>query len=96
MTLPKMTHLKNKCNIVVIDGDHSRVDNVYADIVNFRDLAHPQHVVIMDDTPGMSAVDAAWERGKQKGLMRELFRCRHSNLQTGISIGMYEGIGINK
>ena len=87
-TLPLMTNLINKCDLVIVDGGHTyRVAT--ADLLNFKVLANPDHhVVIIDDVPGMSAVVKSWKNAKLKKLVTELFMCQ-AGKKRGLAVGVY-------
>lgn len=69
-TLPteveKMQHSKwKKCDVVWVDGGHT-FQVAFADLENFRTLARPGSLVMVDDCPrvglaGIQAVELAWE-----------------------------------
>lgn len=91
-TLPRATHLRGKCDVLIVDGGHS-YDVAKADLHNFHQMANPErHLVIVDDVPQYKPVTAAWNRAKAAGVVRELFVCKMEP-SRGFAVGMYNMTG---
>ena len=87
-TLPLMTNLINKCDLVIVDGGHS-YDVAKADLVNFKTLANPDHhIVVLDDNPGLPSVTQAWNDAKALNMVTEIFTCSAAE-KRGFSVGLY-------
>lgn len=54
-----------KCDIVVVDGGHG-YHHAWGDLESLREMATPEHVLLVDDT-NMGPVGEAWEDYKKAG-----------------------------
>ena len=87
-TLPLVTGLDSRCDLVIVDGGHT-FDIAMTDLKNFRRMANPEnHVLIMDDIPGIAEVKRAWDTAADNGLITEFFVCTASR-GRGFALGYY-------
>ena len=59
------------CDILLVDGDHS-ANGAYRDIVNMRELAKPDAILLIDDISGKHGPGDALRKAEQEGLVRVL------------------------
>lgn len=73
MLLPKATHLRRSCDVILVDGDHSE-QGTYQDIIDMQKLASCGATLLLDDMGGSrarlnSGPSVALERARDKGVV---------------------------
>ena len=84
-------HPEKRCDVVIVDGGHSRFVATQ-DVLNFRNLTGPDNFVIFDNYPDAKfgkRLSHAWEGAKKAGVLQELFRCQYRNDSHGFTVGRY-------
>lgn len=81
-------HPHFSCDVVFIDGGHE-TDQALRDLRNFRALAKPDSIVVLDDMD-VRSVRAALEEMVQEGIVVEGNRSWHRVETMGLQLGLLE------
>jgi hypothetical protein len=81
-----------KYDLIFIDGNHL-LDWVYADIVNMRQFAHPETILIIDDVVpqrgcGREVYDG-WRKCMKKGIISHKKHVETDSYRSGFCVGWY-------